>query len=382
MAGCTRAPLEGPPVSATPVSISLPVEREVTDTAEYTGRIAPVDSVDVRSHVWGYLDKVNFKEGAIVKKGDVLFELDARPYQALLEQAKAKIGQDEAQLGYDEAEYKRNLGLVSSGAVTRSDLDKTAAARAVDIANIAADKAAVTARELDVGYTKVLAPVSGRTSRYVVTVGNLIQSGDQGGGTLLTTIVSVDPMYVYFDADEYTVLQVRKLIRTGLAKSARDVELPCRLGLANEDGFPHEGILNFVDNQINPKTGTLRLRGVFPNKDEALAPGYFARVQINIGFPHKALLVSDRAIDTDQGQKVVYVVGDENKVLSRPVRLGAVHDGLRVVDEGLKPGEHVIVRGIQQVRPGATVEPTLVDMPVSRATVGLTGSGGLKPEKP
>jgi RND family efflux transporter MFP subunit len=336
----------------------------------------------VRSHVWGYLDKVNFKEGAIVKKGDILFELDARPYQALLEQAKAKIGQDEAQLGYDEAEYKRNLALVNSGAVTRSDLDKTAAARAVDIANIAADKAAVTARELDVGYTKVLAPVGGRTSRYVVTVGNLIQSGDQGGGTLLTTIVSVDPMYVYFDADEYTVLKVRQLIRAGRAKSARDVELPCWLGLANEEGFPHQGILNFVDNQINPKTGTLRLRAVFPNKDESLAPGYFARVRINIGFPHKSLLVSDRAIDTDQGQRVVYVVGDENKVLSRPVRLGAVHEGLRVVDEGLKPGERVIVSGIQQVRPGATVEPTLVDMPVSRAMVGLTGSAGMKPEKP
>ncbi|HEX4590730.1 MAG TPA: efflux RND transporter periplasmic adaptor subunit, partial [Gemmataceae bacterium] len=327
LAGCTAPPPSAPPAPPT-VSVSLPVDREVTEHADYTGRIAAVDSVEVRSHVWGYLDKVNFKEGARVKKGDVLFELDARPYQALLEQAKAKIGQDQAQLGYDDAEYKRNLGLVSSGAVTRSDLDKTAAARAIDIANIAADKAAVTARELDVGYTKVIAPVSGRTSRYVVTVGNLIQSGDQGGGTLLTTIVSVDPMYVYFDADEYTVLRVRQLIREGRAKSARDVEtLPCWLGLANEEGFPHQGTLDFVDNQINPKTGTLRIRGVFSNKDDALAPGYFARVRIDIGLPHKSLLVSDRAIDTDQGRKVVYVVDKENKVVSRPVRLGEVYDG-------------------------------------------------------
>jgi RND family efflux transporter MFP subunit len=382
LTGCSTAPPGAPPAAATPVTVSYPVEREVTDYADYTGRTAAVDSVEVRAHVWGYLDKVNFKEGALVKKGDVLFELDARPYQALLEQAKAKVAQDEAQLAYDDAEYKRNLGLVNSGAVTKSDLDKTAAARAVDIANIAADKAAVTARQLDVEYTKITAPVGGRVSRYVVTVGNLIQSGDQGGGTLLTTIVSVDPMYVYFDADEYTVLRVRRLIREGKLPSARDVDRPVWLGLANEEGFPHEGFVNFVDNQVNPKTGTLRLRGTFPNKDESLAPGYFARVRFPISPRHRALLVSDRAIDTDQGRKVVYVVDQENKVVSRPVQLGAVHDGLRAVDEGLKPGERVIVSGLQQVRPGATVEPKLVDMPASRATVGLTGSAGLKPEKP
>jgi len=250
--------------------------------------------------------------------------------------------------------------------VSRSDLDKAAAARGVDIANIAADKAAVAARQLDVEYTKVIAPVSGRVSRYVVTVGNLIRSGDQSGGTLLTTVVSVDPMYVYFDADEYTVLRVRQLIREGKLPSARDVERPVSLGLANQDGFPHQGVVNFVDNQVNPKTGTLRLRGVFPNKDETLAPGYFARVRFPISPPHRALLVSDRAIDTDQGQKIVYVVGEDNKVASRPVRLGAVHDGLRAVEDGLKPGERVIVTGLQQVRPGATVEPKLVPMPGAR----------------
>src|SRR5207253_265593 len=255
--------------------------------------------------------------------------------------------------------------LAGTGAVSRSDLDKAAAARGVDTANVAADKAVVASRQLDLDYTKVTAPVSGRVSRYVVTVGNLIQSGDQGGGTLLTTIVSVDPMYVYFDADEYTVLRVRQMIREGKAKSARDVELPCRLGLANEDGFPHKGVMNFVDNQINPKTGTLRLRGVFPNKDEALAPGYFARVRIRIGFPHQALLISDRALDTDQGQKIVYVVDKDNKVISRPVRVGTLHDGLREITDGVKPGERVIVRGLQQVRPGITVQPNLVDMPIA-----------------
>jgi RND family efflux transporter MFP subunit len=375
LTGCSHPPTE-PTAGAPTVPVSYPVERTITDYADYTGRTAAVDSVEVRAHVWGYLKQVNFKEGALVKKDDVLFKLDPGPYEAALNQAKAKVAQDEAQLKYDEAEYQRALKLAPSGAVTKSDLDKTAAARDVDVANIAADKAAVAARQLDVDYTDVKAPVSGRVSRYVVTVGNLIQSGDQGGGTLLTTIVSVDPMYVYFDADEYTVLRVRKLIREGKAKSARDEALPCWLGLANEDGFPHKGELTFVDNQINPKTGTLRLRGVFPNKDDSLAPGYFGRVRINIGFPHPALLVSDRAIDTDQGQKIVYVVDNENKVVTRPVSLGKIHSGLREVTEGLKAGDRVIVNGLQQVRPGLVVEPTVVAMPISAAANGAQAAMG------
>jgi RND family efflux transporter MFP subunit len=198
-------------------------------------------------------------------------------------------------------------------------------------------------------------------------VGNLIQSGDQNGGTLLTTIVSVDPMYAYFDVDEHTVLRVRQLIRAGKAQSARDGEVTVWLGLANEDGYPHRGTINFEDNQVNPRTGTLRVRGVFPNKDETLSPGYFARVRVPIGFPHQALLVSERALDTDQGQKIVYVVNEKNEVVSRPVRLGALQDGLREITDGVKPGERVIVNGLQQVRPGITVEPSLVDMPASEA---------------
>jgi RND family efflux transporter MFP subunit len=363
LVGCGGAPSGAPEAARTPVTVSRPVERDVTDYVDFTGRTAAVDSVEVRAHVWGYLDKVNFQEGALVKKGDVLFELDARPYQALLNQAKAKVAQDEAQLAFDEAEYQRSIRLIANRAVSQSELDKSSAARDVDIANVAADKAVVASRLLDLEYTKVTAPVSGRVSRYVVTVGNLIQSGDQNGGTLLTTIMSVDPMYAYFDVDEHTVLRVRQLIREGKAKSARTGELPVWLGLANEDGYSHRGTINFVDNQVNSKTGTLRLRGVFPNMDEALSPGYFARVRVPIGFPHQALLVSDRALDTDQGQKVVYVVDKDNKVVSRPVRLGALHDGLREITDGVKAGERVIVKGLQQIRPGVTVEPKLVDMP-------------------
>jgi RND family efflux transporter MFP subunit len=365
-AGCAQKPPDIPSTEMVTVPVSLPVEREVTDYADFTARIAAVDSVEVRAHVWGYLEKVHFKEGALVKKGEILFELDPRPYEALLNQAKAKVAQDEAQLKYDEAEYQRNLRLVGSGAVSRSELDKSAAARGVDLANIAADKALVAARELDLQYTKVAAPVGGRVSRYDVTVGNLIQSGDQMGGTLLTTIVSVDPMYAYFDVDEYTVQRVRKLMREGKFKSGQETAWPVMLGLATEDGFPHQGTINFSDNQLNPKTGTLRVRGVFGNKDEALTPGFFARIRIPISPPHKAVLVSERALDNDQGQKILYVVNDKNEVLTRPVDLGQMHSGLREVSVGLRPGEGVIVNGLQQVRPGATVEPRLVPMPGKR----------------
>ena len=367
-AGCARGPAEAPAAEPVSVQVSHPVEREVTDYADFTARIAAMETVEVRAHVWGYLDKVNFKEGALVKKGDVLFELDPRPYQALLDQANAKVAQDKAQLSYDEAEYQRNRGLVRTGAVSRSDFDKTAAARGVDLANIAADTALVASRQLNLDYTKVAAPVSGRVSRYDVTVGNLILAGDQGGGTLLTTIVSVDPMYAYFDVDEYTNQRVRKLIREGKfhfksTDEAVKAVVPVSLGLAAEAGFPHRGTINFADNQVNPKTGTLRVRGVFPNKDEVLTPGYFARVRVPISPPHKALLASERALDNDQGQKILYVVNEKNEVVSRPVRLGQMHDGLRAIEDGLKPGERVIVNGLQQVRAGATVEPKLVDMP-------------------
>jgi RND family efflux transporter MFP subunit len=367
LAGCAGAPAEAPVSPPAPVTVSRPVERYVTDHADFTARTAAVDSVEVRAHSWGYLDKVNFKEGALVKKGDVLFEIDPRPYEAMLNQAKAKVRQDEAQLAFDEAEYRRNQYAVRTRAVSQTDLEKSAAARDVDLANIAADQALVASRQLDLDYTKVIAPVSGRVSRYVVTVGNLIQSGDQNGGTLLTTIMSVDPMYAYFDVDEHTALRVLQLVREGKSDSPRDGGYPVSLGLANEEGHPHQGAIDFVDNRVNPKTGTIRLRGVFPNKEEHLLPGYFARVRVPIGRPHRALLVSDRALDTDQGQKVVYVVDKDNKVASRPVRLGALHDGLREITDGLRPGERVIVNGLQQVRPGIIVEPRLVDMPTAEA---------------
>lgn len=368
LSGCRQSGSETAPAAPPEVSVSYPVEREVTDYADFTGRTAAVNSVEVRARVFGYLDKVNFKEGTLVKKGDVLFEIDPRTYEAILRQAEGNLESAQAKLKRSEADLARARELLNKKAISREDFDKAVADWGESGASLLALKAKVEQTKLDLEFTKVTAPISGRISRYLVTVGNLVQSGETGGA-VLTTIVSVDPIYVYFDVDERTVQHVRKLIREGKAKSARDIELPVWLGLASEEGMPHRGTVNFVDNQVNPKTGTLRVRGVFPNKDELLSPGYFARVRVPIGFPHHALLISDRAIDTDQGQKIVYVVDKENKVVSRPVKLGALHDRLRVIEEGLTSGERVIVNGLQMVRPGITVEPKLVDAPAPNPNV-------------
>jgi RND family efflux transporter MFP subunit len=362
LAGCARVPSEAPAAAPMPVTVSYPVERDVTDHADFTGRTAAVDSVEVRARVSGYLDQVNFKEGALVKKDDKLFQIDPRPYRADLERAKGSVAQNDARVCRLERDYQRVKNLIVRGAVGQEEFDRYDGDYHEAVANLDVAKANRDLAALNLEYSRVIAPVSGRVSRYVVTVGNLIQSGDQNGGTLLTTIVSVDPMYAYFDVDERTVLRVRQLIREGKSKSARETKWPVSLGLATEEGFPHQGTINFEDNQVNPKTGTLRLRGVFPNKDEALTPGFFTRVRVPIGQVHRALLVTDRAIDSDQGQKVVYVVSERNEVASRPVRLGALHHGLREITDGLKPGQRVIVNGLQQVRPGVTVEPKLVEM--------------------
>ncbi len=211
-------------------------------------------------------------------------------------------------------------------------------------------------------YTDVIAPVSGRVGRAMVTVGNLVQSGDQGGGTLLTTLVSVDPMWVYFDVDDLTFLRVNQLLREGKIHS--EAEAPqVDLGLANEEGYPHHGVIDFVDNQVDPSTGTMRMRGKFSNKEGVFTAGLFVRVRVPLSGEHKAVLVADRAVDVDQGQKVVYVVGPDNVAQKRAVRLGGLHDGLREIESGVQPGERVIVEGVQWVRAGAPVAPTLVDMP-------------------
>ncbi len=367
LAGCARAPADPPAAGPIPVAVSYPIEREVTDYADFTARTAAVDSVEVRSRVWGYLKKVNFTEGTLVKKGDVLFELDPRPYQADYDRSLANLTEAKAHLARTSADFKRAEDLLPKNAIAQKDYDLAKGDRDEAGALVKMAEAAVNTATLNLSFTKIVAPISGRISRYLVTVGNLIQSGDQANVTLLTTIVSVDPMYAYFDVDEGTVPRVRQLIRAGRGRSAREAAIPVMLGLANEEGFPHRGTIDFIDNQVNPKTGTLRLRATFPNRGETLLPGLFARVRVPIGLSHRALLVSDRAVDNDQGLKVLYVVNNKNQVVSHPIRVGLLHDGLRAIEDGLKPGERVVINGLQTVRSGITVEPKLLEMPRSNA---------------
>ncbi|MFO0919786.1 MAG: efflux RND transporter periplasmic adaptor subunit, partial [Planctomycetaceae bacterium] len=341
ISGCARAPQSAQTAAPPTIMVSHPLEQEVKEFADYTGRTAAVESVEIRARVSGYLQTVNFKEGALVQKGDVLYEIDPREYQDLVDANAAQLEQSEASLKLATANNERykTLAKEKPGVVTQQDLDKYQAEASQATANVSLAKANLASAQLKLEWTKVVAPVSGRVSRTLVTVGNLVQAGDQGTGTLLTNLVSIDPMYAYFDVDEHTALRVRQLIREGKSASVREGEFPVSMGLANEAGHPHQGTIDFVDNQVNPKTGTIRLRGVFRNQEEVLLPGFFVRVRTPVGLPHKSLLVTERALDTEQGQKIVYVVNDQHEVVARPVKLGVLHDGLREITDGLEPGD-------------------------------------------
>lgn len=359
--GCRREP---PTVASLPppqVSVSAPLQREVVDFNEYTGRMAAVEEVEVRARVRGYVVKVNFTEGAEVKQGDVLFEIDPRPFQAELDAAKGQVAQWEAKLARAEADVVRNERLLPKGAASQKDLDTAVAERGEARAAIQSARAAVERAALDVEFTKVTAPIGGRVSRAYVTKGNLVNAGG-GEATLLTSIVAMDPIYAYFDIDERALLQYQQAAReqaggSGQPANVRTAKISVQLGLAAESGFPHEGVIDFADNQVDPQTGTIRVRAVFANANRIFTPGLFARVRVPVGDKYPAVLVPDRAIGTDQGQKYLLAVNDKNVVEYRAVKLGRLHDGLRVIQEGIKPGELVIVNGIQRARPGLTVTP-------------------------
>jgi RND family efflux transporter MFP subunit len=385
LAGCARAPSAAPQAAPTVVSVSRPVEREITNYADFTGRLEAVFSVEIRARVTGYLGQVFFKDGDEVKEGALLFEIDPRLYKADLDRIESTLAQQEAHSKRLEADYQRAAALYARASVSREEFDRYTGDRAESVASVGVARAGRDYAKLSFEFTKVRAPISGLLSRRMVDPGNMVQADT----TALTTIVSLDPMYLYFDIDERTVLKVRGLVREGkLPSRDQGAVAPILAALADEEGFPHKGVINFSDNKVNPKTGTLRVRGVIENpvvkgkSFRQLSPGLFARVRLPLSEPHRALLVSERAIDTDQGQKILYVVDDKNMVDSRPVRLGKIHDGLRAIEDGLKPGERVIVVGLQQVRPGVVVEPKLVDMPVSSSTrpsaVGV-GAGGPGP---
>jgi multidrug efflux system membrane fusion protein len=362
IAGCMQAPAQPPKLPPPAVTVSYPLERNVADYADFTGQTAAVKSVDVRARVWGFLQSVNFTEGALVKKGDLLFQIDPRPYQALVNQAKSKIAQDQAQLVHSEATYKRVQQLRPRGAVSQEDLDKALADRDGIQATLMADQADLEAKQLDLNFTRIDAPISGRVSRYEVTEGNVVQSG-QNGGTLLTTIVSVDPMYVYFDVDERTLLQVRRQMQTGELKNVQETAYPIFVGLADEPNFPRQGSVNFMDNKVDPGTGTLRLRANIANSDAMMTPGLFVRCHLPLGEPRRVILVTEQALGSDQGQKFVYVVNEKNEAVYRPVKAGRLYDGLRVIESGLSTTDKVVVVGLQRVQPGSEVAPKVAEMP-------------------
>jgi RND family efflux transporter MFP subunit len=353
-------------MTAPKVTVSYPLQRSIADYVEFTGQTSPVKTVEVRARVWGFLESLHFVEGSLVKQGDLLFQIDPRPYQALVDQSKGKIAQDVAQLKHNEATYRRYEKLRGQGAATQEDLDRTLADRDAMKATMQADTADLEAKQLDLDYTTIRSPITGRVSRFEVTEGNVVQSG-QNGGTLLTTIVSVDPMYVYFDIDERTLLAVRRLIKNGSMKNAQESAFPIAIGLADEYTFPRHGLVNFLDNRVDPGTGTLRVRGVFNNEDGFLTPGLFVRCHLPLGDAHPRTLVAEEAIASDQEQKFVFVVGEGNKVSYRPVQTGRLYDGMRVIEGGLALHEKVIVKGLQRARPGEEVDPQLVPMPTRSA---------------
>jgi multidrug efflux system membrane fusion protein len=340
------------------VTVHQPVGREVVEWDEYPGRPEAVDMVEIRARVSGYLESVHFKDGAVVKDGDLLFVIDPRPYQAELAREEAALLQAQTRLEWAINEVTRAERLVKARAISEEEADSRHKARREAEAGVQSAQAAVDVARLNVEYTRITAPISGRISRKLLTEGNLV-NGNQGQSTLLTTIVSLDPIYCYFDADEKAVLKYQQLSREKKGLDLRNGEVACELELANEKGFPHKGVLDFVDNRVNPGTGTLGVRAVFanPEPDYVLQPGFFARVRVPGSSKYPALLIPDAAVGTDQGQKFVYVVNEQDTVQYKRIELGPSFDGWRVVRNGLEPEEWVVVNGLMSIRPGVKVKP-------------------------
>lgn len=357
LTGCGKHPQPAAPPPPT-VSVALPVARDVVEWDEYIGRLESPETVEIRARVSGYLDKVHFKEGKEVRKGDLLFTIDPRPYQAEFDRAEAEHERAVSQSDLAKNDAERARKLIATKAISEEDLDTKVRTYTSTLAAVKAAKAALDSTRLNLEFTQIRSPIDGRIGRALVTEGNLIGGGVSGAGaTLLTTVVSLDPLYLYGDADERAILKYIHLSKEGKRESARDKEIPAEMGLGDETGFPHKGVMDFVDNRVDPTTGTLRARGVFANADHSLSPGFFGRIRIPGSGQYAALLVPDRALGSDQSQKFLYVVNAEKKVEYRPVVTGPMVDGLRVVKSGLKPGEQIIVEGLLRVRPGVTVDP-------------------------
>jgi multidrug efflux system membrane fusion protein len=360
LSGCGHKPLADTDTSPPAVSVSQPIAREITDSVDFIGRIEAPSSLDVRARVTGYLVKIPFREGAEVRAGDLLFEIDDRPYkdeldlsQASLERAKASLVKAQAFLDIGLETQK-----LSSGAVSQQEIVQRQGSRDEAAASVQSAQATLEKSQLNFDWCKVTSAIDGRVSRYFLTVGNLVSQDT----TQLTTVVSEDPLYAYFDIDERTLLRILRHLLPNEVDLITTKQLPVSMGLTDEDGFPHTGYIDFANNVVNPATGTMLARGVFANPITAsgrrlLKPGMFVRIRLPIGKPHQALLVSEKAMGTDQGQKFLYTVDAQNLVQYRRVKVGPLQsDGLRVIEEGLQPGEWVLISGLQLVHPSLEVK--------------------------
>ena len=351
-----QTPTQTQPV---PVKTTPPLQQNVLEWDEYSGRIEAVESVEIRARVSGYLEQVKFKDGDRVKKGDLLFVIDPRGYAAELKRAEAELTRTRSQMELAQNDLRRAERLRQSRAISDEEYDQRSKSVTATSSTVHGAEAAVQMARLNLDYTQVRSPIDGRIGRKLITPGNLI-SGDQ---TLLTTIVSIDPMYVYLDTDEHAVLKYRRLAAAGQRSGEGSGRIVAQLGLIDEAGYPHKGFLDYVDPRVDAATGTLRARGVFPNPRELLSPGLFARVRIHGGKPHSALLIPNRAIATDQDQKFVWVAKDDGSVDIRRVVPGRQFGSFRVIMEGLTPADQVVVDGISKLRPGGKVKAERITVP-------------------
>ncbi|UFZ08512.1 efflux RND transporter periplasmic adaptor subunit [Bradyrhizobium ontarionense] len=370
LSGCSeKPPQQAAAPAAPPVTVAQPTRRTVTDWDEFTGRFEAVEEVQVRARVGGFVTNVEFRDGAMVKTGDLLYVIDPRPFEAVATQADGQLADARAKAELAKRELDRSLTLNQSQAVSDSIVDQRR--QALQAAHAAETQAegALKAAQLNIEFTHVQAPITGRVSRHLVSVGNLVQGSDNGTSTLLTTIVSMDPIYIYFDMDEATYLKNNRLYFEGKRPSSRETPNPVQVTLTGETKPSHDGKMDFLDNRLDVSTGTLRSRAVIPNHDLSILPGQFARVRLIGSAPYEALLLPDTAVATDQSRKIVFVVKDDNSVEARPVVLGPLDDGLRVIREGLKAEDRVIVEGLQRARVGAKVSPH----PAAQSSGGKTG---------
>jgi len=357
LSGCGDKPPQQPAAGPPPVTVAQPSKRTVTDWDEFTGRFEAVEEVQVRARVGGFVTSVEFRDGAFVSPGDLLYVIDARPFEAVAEQADGQLSDARAKAELAKRELDRALTLNQTQAVSDSIVDQRRqalqAAKAAEMQAAGALKAA----HLNIEFTHVAAPIGGRVSRHLVSVGNLVQGSDNASGTQLTSIVSLDPIYIYFDMDEATYLKNNRLYFEGKRPSSRENPNPVQVSLTGETKPSHDGKVDFLDNRLDVSTGTLRGRAVIPNKDFSILPGQFGRVRLIGSSPYDALLLPDTAIASDQSRKIVFVVKADDTVEAREVTLGPLNEGLRVIREGLKPEDRVIVDGLQRARVGAKVSP-------------------------